>query len=347
MFPVDSPEVIRIRDRAIIQFCFNLGYTPVQTLELSRKAFPESAPSRSTVYLAFSHFKSGNLSLSEAKRGGSVRDFDLLCSIEEFVIQNPSATASLVADVFKTTKETVKKYLIEDLQMEKKYLRWVPHILTDTNKAKRCEFAKIQLRILQGDKTNNFSSIITGDETWLPYETYADFVWTWKKDLPPSKPREKDATKKVMVTVFWGTPSFYLVDEMPPKATITATYFQENIVKPLIKLIKPAASSSKYYLHFDNAPAHRAGSTTRLIEESGFAVIPHPPYSPDLAPCDFYLFGKVKPMLKGIRAKSAREIIGKFKEILATITERERIEVMMNWMERLRNVAETGGEYCI
>jgi hypothetical protein len=38
------------------------------------------------------------------------------------------------------------------------------------------------------------------------------------------------------------------------------------------------------------------------------AVIPHPPYSPDLAPCDFLLFPKMKLKLKGRRFDNIEEI---------------------------------------
>jgi hypothetical protein len=37
-------------------------------------------------------------------------------------------------------------------------------------------------------------------------------------------------------------------------------------------------------------------------------VIPHPPYSPDLAPCDIFLFSKMKLKLKGRRFDAIEEI---------------------------------------
>jgi hypothetical protein len=38
------------------------------------------------------------------------------------------------------------------------------------------------------------------------------------------------------------------------------------------------------------------------------ALIPHPPHSPDLGPCDFFLFPKIKLKLKGLRFDSSEEI---------------------------------------
>ena len=52
-------------------------------------------------------------------------------------------------------------------------------------------------------------------------------------------------------------------------------------------------------LHHDNAPAHTALSIREFLVKKNIPVLPHPPYSPDLAPCDFCLFPKLKSKLKG------------------------------------------------
>jgi hypothetical protein len=48
--------------------------------------------------------------------------------------------------------------------------------------------------------------------------------------------------------------------------------------------------------------------TQQFLEEQKMAVMPHPPYSPDLAPCDFFLFQKMKLKLKGHRFDITEEI---------------------------------------
>jgi len=47
------------------------------------------------------------------------------------------------------------------------------------------------------------------------------------------------------------------------------------------------------------APAHTAGVATSVAAECGYELLPHPPYSPDLAPSDFYLFPLLKEHLRG------------------------------------------------
>ena len=53
--------------------------------------------------------------------------------------------------------------------------------------------------------------------------------------------------------------------------------------------------------HHDNAPPHTRGKTRETIDSMGWTTLPHPPYSPDLAPSDYHLFGPMKLHMKGMR----------------------------------------------
>ena len=53
--------------------------------------------------------------------------------------------------------------------------------------------------------------------------------------------------------------------------------------------------------HQDNARLHTAKKTLELIENFGWEVVPHPPYSPDLAPSDYNLFESLKNPLRGTK----------------------------------------------
>ncbi|PRD32745.1 UNVERIFIED_CONTAM: Histone-lysine N-methyltransferase SETMAR [Trichonephila clavipes] len=54
-----------------------------------------------------------------------------------------------------------------------------------------------------------------------------------------------------------------------------------------------------YRLHHNNASSHTCFVVTEHLTKNGFVTIPQPPYSPDLAPADFFLFRKGKTALKG------------------------------------------------
>jgi hypothetical protein len=61
----------------------------------------------------------------------------------------------------------------------------------------------------------------------------------------------------------------------------------------------------------------------QFLAEKQTAVLEHPPYSPDLAPCDFFLFPKVKSVLKGTRFASVTEVKKKTTELLRQLTDDE------------------------
>jgi hypothetical protein len=60
------------------------------------------------------------------------------------------------------------------------------------------------------------------------------------------------------------------------------------------------------------------------------AVIPHPPYFPDLAPCDFFLFPKMKLKLKGSWFDTIEEIPAESQRVLNTLTEKDVQECSKN-----------------
>jgi len=61
-------------------------------------------------------------------------------------------------------------------------------------------------------------------------------------------------------------------------------------------------------LQHGNAPPHRARQTVDKIEEMGWELLQHPPYSPDLAPSDFHLFGPLKESLEGIKFENNEDV---------------------------------------
>ena len=51
-------------------------------------------------------------------------------------------------------------------------------------------------------------------------------------------------------------------------------------------------------LHHNNAPAHTALGIHQFLGKRNIATLEHPLYYPDLAPCDFFFFSKIKSVLK-------------------------------------------------
>ena len=66
--------------------------------------------------------------------------------------------------------------------------------------------------------------------------------------------------------------------------------------------------SGNWILHHDNAPAHRVVTTNGFLAKHNIPSLPQPPHSPDLAPCDFFLFPQLKKTMKGRRFNYVEDI---------------------------------------
>jgi len=87
-------------------------------------------------------------------------------------------------------------------------------------------------------------------------------------------------------------------------------------------------------LHHDNAPAHASLLIRSYLAKHQTSVVPHPPYSPDLTPADFFLFPKLKTTLKGRRFQTIEEIQENATREPRAITERVFLEVFQHWNKR-------------
>ena len=65
----------------------------------------------------------------------------------------------------------------------------------------------------------------------------------------------------------------------------------------------------KVLFHQDNAPCHKSMKAMVKIHDLGFELLLHPPYSPDLAPSDFFLFSDLKRMFAGKKFRADEEVI--------------------------------------
>jgi histone-lysine N-methyltransferase SETMAR len=102
---------------------------------------------------------------------------------------------------------------------------------------------------------------------------------------------------------------------------------------------------TKLIIHADNARVHWAKKCEPLLGQKWVVRAPHPPYSPDLAPCDFFLFGYLKERLKGQRFKDRQTLEFRVRQIFTDIRPEIWASVFEEWLERLRWVIKHRGEY--
>ena len=105
---------------------------------------------------------------------------------------------------------------------------------------------------------------------------------------------------KTMIIVFFDSRGTVHKEFVPPGQTVNHAFYKdmlERLRKRVQRVRRDIADD--WVLQHDNAPAHTVLSIREFLAKKNIPVLPHPPYCPDLAPCDFYLFPKLKLKLKG------------------------------------------------
>lgn len=135
---------------------------------------------------------------------------------------------------------------------------------------------------------------------------------------PPKKFKQTASVGKVMASVFWDSEGVIMIDYLEKGKTINGEYYASELtkLKTAIKEKRRGKLRAGVLLLQDNAPAHTAQVAVAEAAKCGFELLPHPPYSPDLAPSDFYLFPKLKSHLRGHHFGNNDDVIDAVEEFL-------------------------------
>ena len=138
------------------------------------------------------------------------------------------------------------------------------------------------------------------------------------------------------------------LDILPEKASITAKYYTEVVLQKVVNAIceqRPTVGTSRTLMLHDNAASHNAKVTTTFLEERQIQILAHPAYSPDLAPCDFWLFPILKERLAGRKFDRIQDLSKAMKSELEGTPREEYQWALHMWRRRLETCIRAKGEY--
>jgi len=98
-------------------------------------------------------------------------------------------------------------------------------------------------------------------------------------------------------------------------------------------------------LHHDNAPCHTTVSVNEFLAEKSIPVVLQPSYSPDLSPCDFFLFPRLKNHLKGRHFGSLDSIQKSITDELKGIPAEAFQHCYEQWKQCLHRCVAAQGNY--
>lgn len=205
--------------------------------------------------------------------------------------------------------------LTERLQMRKIAARWVPHMLSETEKHQRVNIARSLLQRYHKEGDEMLERIVTIDETWMrsfePELKRQSSEWHTKNSPRPVKFRRSQNCPKMMMIFAYDCRGVLTSHRVPTGETVNKEYYKmylRTILRPALRRKRPELIDCTPLILHDNASPHKSKVVKELLEGYGWEVLDHPPYSPDLSPPDFDLFPKLKEPLRGIRFDSLDEL---------------------------------------
>jgi len=196
---------------------------------------------------------------------------------------------------------------------------------------------------------NLVSRVITGDESWLHYhdpETKQQSSH-WKTPSPLRPEKSVPSLQQHQVNFFDIRGNVHK-EFVPPGQTVNGKFYcevlrrlRENVRRKWPEMWK----NRDWLLHHDNAPAHTSLIVREFLSKNNMTTVPHPAYSPDLAPCDFSMFPKMKLHLKERRFVPIEEIQAESQQVLSTLKSADFTECFQKWQNRWDCCIQAQGDY--
>jgi len=196
------------------------------------------------------------------------------------------------------------------------------------------------------------NSIIAGDESWCfqydPQTKRQSAEWRSTGTPPSKKVRMQPLTTKTMIIIFFDARGiihheFVLQGQMVNQEVYISVL--RHMHEALRRHRPDLWASGQWTLLHNNARPHTALSFSRFLTKHNVTVLPHPPYSPDLSPCDFFLFPRLKKRLKGWQHENIEVIQAAATMELTRILKEEFTSCFQDLKKRWQQCTDCRGNY--
>lgn len=344
----------KVEQRVCIKFCQKLGDSCKETYDKLMRVYGDECMSRACVYDWYKRFQKGRESVDSDQRSGrpsTSRNDENVAVVRAAIRENRRLTIREIAEDIQISYGSVQSILTDDLGMRRVSAKFVPKLLSEEQKEARASAACDLVGCVENDR-NFMTKIITGDESWVygydPETKAQSSQWKCPASPRPKKARQVRSNVKVMLTVFFDQQGIVHHEYAPQGQTITKEYYVQVLtrLRDAVRRKRPLLHATRdWLLHHDNAPAHASQLVQQFLAKHQIAQVCQPPYSPDLAPCDFFLFPKVKLALKGRRFDDVDSIKMNATQQLNGVQKDEFQKCFQQWQERWRKCIVSEGDY--
>jgi histone-lysine N-methyltransferase SETMAR len=288
-------EEAKTHIRHCLLFEHQLGHSAAEAHRNICQALGPDAVSKQTCANWFHRFNSGDVELADRPRSGRPGEVDR-DAVRSLVESDPRLSTRCMAEALGCSHVTIENHL-HAMGKVLKIGSWVPHLLQQKDLDRRSEVCAMLLS--KNRRFDWLDHVVTGDEKWCLYVNHTrKRQWVDKGEEPQIEPKPDLHPKKVMLSVWWDVQGVIHHELLSTNATITAASYCDQLerLKQKLEILRPR--HEKVYMLHDNARPHTAKLTRLKLLELGWEILPHPPYSPDLAPSDFHLFRSLQNHLQ-------------------------------------------------
>ena len=315
--------------------------------------FGDQSPYKGTVFKWFRQFMSGARMLEDDVRWGRMATTvtpEQICRVESLIKKDPKMTYADIQNFMKVSSGSLTRILHDCLGIRKHCARWVLHNLSEKQKRGRVDWCTHMLRKFDRGRSPRVWDTVTGDETWVyqydPETKQQSTVWVYQAESPPVKLKRIRRASKQMLGCFFA--NFGHVATIPPedRKTVTADWYVNHCLPKVFQAWckrHPRTGVRGLLLSHDNARAHTVAVTLDFLAANDVQLVTHPPYSPDLAPCDWFLFLSAKRQLKGKQFQNAEDAQAFFEGFILDIPQSTWSGVIDNWLRVWSNVYKLRG----
>ncbi|UYV78412.1 SETMAR [Cordylochernes scorpioides] len=277
--------------REALLFCFNLKKSPADGHQLLCEAYGEHALSIKAYEYWFWHFKSGDFDIIDKERGGRPIKFED-AELEALLDEDSSQAQEELTETLGVTQQVILTRL-KVMGMVQKQGNWVPYELKPGNIERR--ICTCELLLKRQNRKGFLHRIVTGDEKWIHYNIpKRRKSWDKPGHASTSTAKPNIHGKKQMLCIWWDQLGVIYYELLQPNDTITGECYQQQLMRlsQALKIKRPlyAKRHDKVIYQHDNAQPHVAKVVKETLKPLQWDVLPHPPYSPDIAPSDYHMF---------------------------------------------------------
>lgn len=332
--------------REVLLHYFILKKTAAETHRLLVEAYGDHALSETQCKEWFRKFKSGNFDLRNEERGKPSKKFED-AELEALLDEDDTQTQKMLAEALNVTQQSISNRL-HAIGKIRKTGKWVPHQLTERQQENRKTICEMLLK--RHERKSFLYRIVTGDEKWIYFEN-PKRKHSW---VSPGKPSTSAAKpnrfgKKRMLCVWWDQRGIVYYELLEPGQTVNTERYRQQMINLNHALLEKRPewdkNRSKVILLHDNAPAHKANPVKTAINALGWEMLPHPAYSPDLAPSDYHLFASMGHALKDQHFKTSEDVENWLTEWFASKDEQFFKNGIHKLPERWSKCVESEGNY--